>query len=89
MPDVICAACKKDWKREKGGERERERERGAQNDSYIKTQGRGYTDTTCHDEGRMGGGRDVIPCVKYAGWEGGEKGKSLCDLFCDMCVYMF
>lgn len=42
-------------------ESERERER--------ETQGQEYTDTTCHDEGQMGGSRDVIPRVKYSDWE--------------------
>lgn len=70
MPDVICAACKMI-----GKERERGLQSKAQNDSYIKTQGRGYTDTTCHHEGQMRGGRDVIPCVKYSDGEGVKKGR--------------
>lgn len=61
------------------GLREKERERGRggalQNDSYIKTQGREYTDTTCHDEGQMGGSSNVIHHVKYSDWEGVKKGR--------------
>lgn len=55
MPDVICAGCKMK------GEREREGKRGRE--------GQKYTDTTCHHEGQIGGGRDVILHVKYSDWE--------------------
>lgn len=42
-------------------EREREGKRGRE--------GQKYTDTTCHHEGQIGGGRDVILHVKYSDWE--------------------
>lgn len=59
-------------------EREREGKRGRE--------GQKYTDTTCHHEGQIGGGRDVILHVKYSDWERNtERQRSLWPLL-DLCV---
>lgn len=69
MPDVICANCKR------MGKERRERER--ENDSYIKNKAEG---TLTHDEGQMGGGRDVIPLCYIFRLRRGKERQKACDI---------